>query len=132
VIGVDTDDARIAGGSADDSIVAGLGQNQILTGNGGTDTFILGGTDGSNYTISDFAGDDKLDFTISAGDFNVTAAADGHAVVQYAGSTINLLGVTPGDLSQANFILPTGSSVDFQDRQGNSGDGIFHHMAAHH
>ena len=41
VIGVNDDGATITGGPADDTIVAGLGQNQTLTGAGGKDTFMF-------------------------------------------------------------------------------------------
>lgn len=62
VIGVDTNGATIAGGSMDDTIVAGKGLNQILTGGAGEDRFVfLNG--GHVVTITDFQpGTDTLDF----------------------------------------------------------------------
>ena len=57
-------------------------------------------------TIIDFASDDKLGFMMKASDFIVTAAPDGHAVVQYGNNTVNMMGMAPADLSQANFVMP--------------------------
>ena len=106
VIGINDDNAVIAGGPADDTIVIGLGQNQQLTGGGGSDVFILGNQN-QTATITDFdASLDTLQFTMSARDFAVSAADDGHAVVTYAGNTINLIGVCPDQLDSSNFILP--------------------------
>ena len=106
VIGVNDDGAEISGGPADDTIVAGLGQNQMMTGGGGTDVFMVGDTQPQTVTITDFTADDKLGFMMKASDFNVMAADDGHAVVQYGGDTVNVMGMTPADLTQANFVMP--------------------------
>jgi peroxidase len=102
VIGVDGDNATISGqpGVAN-IIVAGLGNNQTLTGGGTSDTFEFIGPD-HNDTITDFqAGRDTLDFEntmqpLDFGDVSVTAATDGSAVVQVAGNTVQLAGV-PSD-----------------------------------
>jgi peroxidase len=111
VIGIDADNAVVAGGAADDTIVAGLGDNQTLTGGGGSNLFILNGT-GAHDTITDFSTtQDKLQFTMSATDFEVTAA-DGHAVVHYGNDVIDLLGVKPHEVSQANVILPGGTDIE--------------------
>ena len=106
VMGVNEDSAKVAGGPGDDTIVAGLGQDQTLTGGGGTDVFVVGGTQPRSVTIDDFTSDDKLQFTMKATDFNISAADDGHAIVQYGSDTVNVMGMTPFDLTQANFILP--------------------------
>lgn len=109
VMGVNHDNATISGGPADDTIVSGLGQNQQLTGGGGSDTFVFSAS-GVHDTITDFSpADDKLQFTMTAADFNITTAHDGHAVVDYGGDTISLPGVTPDQLSKANFVMPVGS-----------------------
>jgi hypothetical protein len=86
-------------------------------------------------TITDFsATDDTLKFAMSAADFRITAAQDGHAVIHYGNDAIDLLGVTPRELSQANFDLPAGSSTGDQNRGqhigGDSGHhGIFDHRS---
>jgi hypothetical protein len=51
---------------------------------------------------------------MSATDFAITAAPDGHAVVCYAADKIDLLGVTPGELNQAAIVLPAGASNGWQ------------------
>ena len=108
MIGIDADGAVISGGTADDTIVAGLGQNQMLTGGVGSDVFMFIGSD-QNATVTDFAAQtEKIEFTISADDLRVTKADDGHAVVHFGGNTINLPGVMPSELTQASFILPDG------------------------
>ena len=108
VIGGNTNGETITGGPADDTIVAGLGHDQRLTGGGGTDTFVFNAGYG-NDTITDFAPQDTVQFTMTAADFRVTAT-HGHAVAHYDGHTINLLGITPDQLSRSNFILPDSSS----------------------
>ncbi len=111
VIGIDDDDAVVAGGLEDDTIVAGLGQNQTLTGGGGSNVFVFM-SDGVHDTVTDFSPElDKLKFTLSADDFSVMAAGDGHAVIHYAGNVLDLLGVKPDDLSEKNFALPSGSNT---------------------
>jgi peroxidase len=104
VIGVNDDGATISGGPADDTIVAGLGQNQTLTGDGGKDTFVFI-TGGQTATVSDFTLDDVVRFQTTASDFKVISA-DCHAVVHYDGSTIDLRGVTADQLTASNFLLP--------------------------
>jgi peroxidase len=107
VMGIDADNATISGGPADDTIVAGLGQDQQLTGGGGNDVFVFN-TGGLRDTITDFSpADDKLEFTMTAHDFSLTAAGDGHAVVHYDGDTIDLPGVAPRQLTHDDFILPS-------------------------
>jgi peroxidase len=120
VIGVDTPDATIAGGPSDDTIVAGLGLNQILTGGGGSNVFIYNGT-GHTDSITDFnpavdkiqfqAGNDELasifqaaGATVSANDFA------GGTTVQFDGNTIQLNGVEATTLSASNFIFPPGTN----------------------
>jgi peroxidase len=112
VIGVNDDNATIAGGPADDTIVAGLGQNQTLTGGGGTDTFVFTTAGNVTDTISDFTTSDIVKFTMIASDFNVTSGANGQAAVTYDGNTLNLNGVTPDQLTASNFVLPSGASTN--------------------
>jgi hypothetical protein len=70
--------------------------------------------------VTDFS-PDKLEFTMSADDFRVTAADDGHAVIRYGDDVVNLLGVTPRQLSHANFMPPSGSDTAQQTCSGSSG-----------
>jgi Ca2+-binding RTX toxin-like protein len=122
----------IAGGPADDTIVAGLGNNQTLTGGGGGDVFVLSAT-GVHDKITDFSpADDTLKFAMSAADFKITAARDGHAVVHYGNDVVDLLGVTPRELSQANFVLPAGTDTGGHTRGANiGGDSAHHHFFDH-
>jgi Animal haem peroxidase len=132
VIGIDADNAVIAGGPADDTIVAGLGNAQMLTGGGGGDVFVLG-VSGVHDTITDFSpADDTLRFAMSPADFRITAAHDGHAVIHYGNDVVDLLGVAPRELSQANFDLPAGSNMGGQNRGPHIGDDSGHHRMFDH
>jgi len=108
VMGKPTDGASVIGGPADDTIVAGLGKNQTLTGGGGHNVFVFSYPN-ETATITDFNPKmDKVEFHMASGDFNVTSA-DGHAVLNYRDERINLLGVTPDQLSSTNYLfLPQG------------------------
>lgn len=98
VVGTDAPNAHLMGGPNDDTIVAGLGPDQLLTGNGGHDTFVFHG-DGHTASITDFdAGLDKLAFDMSPQDFKVTGA-DGHAVIQVSHNVVNLLNMTPDQVT---------------------------------
>ena len=109
VIGVDTDNAVIAGvPGVDNTIVAGLGNNQQLTGGGTSNTFMFLGS-GHNDTVTDFnPATDTLDFenTMSPMDFsNVTwsSAPDGSAILQVNGNTVQLTGVSELQVTAGNF-----------------------------
>jgi peroxidase len=111
VIGVNDDDATIAGSpGVDNTIVAGLGVNQQLTGGGSSDTFVFLGS-GHQDTVIDFSlGTDKLDFenSVTPGDFNsvtITPASDGSAVVTFDGNTITLSGIHPSQLDAGMFLF---------------------------
>ena len=101
VIGVDTDDAMIAG-SPDmaNTIVAGLGINQQLTGGGSSDTFVFIGP-GHHDLVTNFdPATDKLDFEgamtpMDFGQVGLSAAADGSVIVEANGNTIRLAGISP-------------------------------------
>lgn len=111
VIGIDADNAAIAGGPADDTIVAGLGTDQTLTGGGGADTFLFVNP-GTSDTITDFeAGLDDIRVTFSAADFNVSATPDGGSLIDYGDSRITVAGIAPSQLSAADFVLPPGSET---------------------
>ena len=109
VIGVDTDNATIAGSpEVDNTIVAGLGDNQQLTGGGTSNTFMFLGS-GHNDTVTDFnPATDTLDFenTMSPMDFsNVTwsSAPDGSAIMQVNGNSVQLTGVSELQVTAGNF-----------------------------
>jgi peroxidase len=134
VIGVDDAGAQISGGPADDTIVAGLGLHQILTGGGGNDVFVFVGG-GHNDTISDFNGSDLIQFQPSAtGDSTLRAAFSeanarvtvsdfrGGAVVRFDGNTITLKGVAAASLNLGNFLFPPGDSVRL-DQTHHAGNG---------
>ena len=104
VMGVDADNAMIAGSpDVDNTIVAGLGVNQQLTGGGSSNTFVFIGS-GHQDTVADFnPGTDKLDFenTMTPMDFSnvsLSETPDGWAVVEVNGNTIQLPGVSPSQV----------------------------------
>ncbi len=108
VIGVDTDNAAIAGTpGVDNTIVAGLGDNQQLTGGGTSNTFMFLGS-GHNDIVTDFnPATDTLDFenTRSPMDFsNVTwsSAPDGSAILQVNGNAVQLTGVSELQVTAGN------------------------------
>jgi Ca2+-binding RTX toxin-like protein len=84
--------------------------NQQLTGGGSTDTFMFLGS-GHNDTVTDFnVSADKLDFenTMTPADFSdvtISAGANGAAVVQFDGNTVQLAGVTPDQLGAGQFVF---------------------------
>ncbi|HEX4173158.1 MAG TPA: peroxidase family protein [Acetobacteraceae bacterium] len=105
VIGIDADNAVIAGSpGVDNTIVAGLGANQQLSGGGSSDTFVFLGS-GHQDTVTDFnPATDKLDFenTMTAMDFSnvdLSAAPDGSAVLRANGNTIQLTGIAESQVS---------------------------------
>lgn len=109
VMGIDADNALISGeAGVDNTIVAGLGLNQLLTGGGNSDTFeFLGG--GHQDTVTDFQiGVDKLDFEnltapTSFRDVLIGTGASGSAVVRVGGNMVTLTGVSPSQLSARDF-----------------------------
>lgn len=108
VIGTSANNAEINGTSGvDNTIVAGLGANQQLTGNGTSNTFVfLGG--GHDATITDFHPmTDKIDFeqTLGPADFSdvlVTPTNNG-SLVAYNTNTVQVNGVSPDQLSGGQF-----------------------------
>jgi peroxidase len=126
VIGVNTPGATITGSPYDDTIVAGLGLNQILSGGGGANVFQYNGS-GHTDSITGFnPAVDKIQFqsatntntsTLLSDVFqNATAAVDvrdfgGNAVVQFDGNTITLDGVRAASVTAADFLFPPGSTT---------------------
>jgi Ca2+-binding RTX toxin-like protein len=110
VIGVDDDNAQISSSpGVDNTIVAGLGNNQQLTGGGSTDIFVFFGG-GHNDTITDFNPQtDTIAFenTMSPADFSqVTIAASGNgSTVSFENNTIQVAGVAPGQLTSSQFLF---------------------------
>lgn len=119
VIGVDDPGATLAGGPGDDTIVAGLGLNQILAGGGGSNVFMYNGTGHADSIIDFNPGADKIQFqagnnelasvfqaagaTVSVNDFS------GGSIVQFDGNSITLNGVEAASLSAGNFLFPPGT-----------------------
>ncbi len=126
VIGVDDAGAKIAGGPADDTIVAGLGLHQILSGGGGSNVFVFDGS-GHSDRISDFDPKvDKIQFQAGSADelasvFEANRAAitisdfkDG-ALVEFDGNSITVAGVSASHLTSSNFLFPPGTNVGVLD-----------------
>jgi peroxidase len=109
VMGVDDDNAVIAGSpNVDNTIVAGLGTNQQLTGGGSSDRFVFLGP-GHSDLITDFnPATDVLDFeqTVTPADFSnviIDRAANGSSTAKFDGNTIQLAGLQPIQLNPAQF-----------------------------
>ena len=108
VIGVDDPNAVVAGGPMDDTIVAGLGLDQRLTGDGGHNTFVFLGS-GHTDTITDFKpGIDTIDFESSESkeepSLEIGTKQDS-VVLDYAGNAITLAGVSPHDFKASDVVL---------------------------
>jgi peroxidase len=111
VIGADANGAVIAGSpGVDNTIVAGSGVNQILTGGGSSDIFtLLGG--GHHDTVTDFNPKvDKIDFeglsrAASFHDLIIHGNSAGASVVEFGGNSVTLTGVHPASLSARNFLF---------------------------
>ncbi len=108
VIGIDDKGAMIAGtAGVDNTIVAGLGTNQLLTGGGTHDRFVfLGG--GHSDTVTNFQPKiDILDFegltkALSFHDVVMTQSG-GNTLVQVGGNNVTLPGIGISQLHAANF-----------------------------
>jgi peroxidase len=110
VIGIDADGAVIAGSpGVANTIVAGQGLSQILTGGGTSDTFEFLGS-GHYDTVTDFnPAVDTIDFEGSAQaasfrDLTIHGNSAGGAVVAFGGNSVTLTGVDPASLSARNFL----------------------------
>ncbi len=128
VIGVDDARATIAGGPADDTIVPGLGTNQILTGGGGKDTFVFVAGVPHVDTITDFTVADLIRFDqppstkpFASNDVLHVTAKDvaGSAVVSDGLNTVTLQGFAAGALSAANFFADPGTNIQFNVSGGH-------------
>jgi peroxidase len=107
VMGIDDDEAEIVGRSEDDTLVAGLGKKQIMTGLDGGDKFVFLKS-GHDVTITDFTpGEDIIDFELTAGDFSsveMTSMDDGSTLISMDDNTIRLAGVSSDELSSHDFM----------------------------
>jgi hypothetical protein len=110
IVGVDADDATVAGGPADDIIMAGLGVNQQLSGGGGRDSFVFlkpGGT----ATITDFTpGSDSIDFeatgtSTGSKPLSISTTGDGSTLLKLDGYTVTLADVRPERLSAGDVLF---------------------------
>ena len=112
VIGTNDDNATVAGQSGvDNTIVAGLGMNQQLTGGGTSNNFVFLAPQGYNDTITNFnPATDTIDFenTMTPADFShVSVKPDGNggAVVTYEQDTVNVAGIDPSQLTASQFVF---------------------------
>ena len=129
VIGIDADNAVIAGGPADDTIVAGLGRYQTLTGGGGGDVFILSATGvHDDHRLLACRRHTAIRHVGRRSDLIVLLV--GHYVTRIPFD--DLLGVAPHQLSQANFDLPAGSNTRSHDRESHFGGDSGHHRMLDH
>jgi len=107
VIGIDADNAAIAGGPGDDTIFAGKGLHQTLTGGGGADVFVFANPGKIDDTITDFnPEDDKLDLRGLLPDVVHVGVDSAGAVVRVGGASIHLAGVNSIALT-VNFVNQT-------------------------
>lgn len=121
VIGVNTNGAITAGGPAYDTIVAGLGLDQILTGGGGSDVFHFAGSSHRD-TIPDWNENDTIQFQPSPTSGSLSAMIrtatvtltdiNGGTRVSFDGNTITLAGVQAASLVASNFLLPPGNGLN--------------------
>ena len=113
LIGANEDNAVIVGGEHDDTIVAGLGQYQILTGNGGCDRFMFL-QDGHSATITDFdVNTDKIELALSPAEVGCvafTAADDGSAMIQWLDNTVTLAGVSADQMNAGHLAFGYGDA----------------------
>ena len=108
----DDDGASVTGQSGvDNTIVAGLGNNQQLTGGGTANNFVFLAPQGYNDTITDFnPSTDTIDFenTMTPADFsqvNITSDGNGGSNVSFQQDQINVAGVDPSQLTAQQFVF---------------------------
>ena len=122
MIGVDANGAVIAGSpGVDNTIVAGSGTNQVLTGGGSSDLFTFLGS-GHHDTVTDFNPKvDKIDFeglsrAASFHDLIIHGNSAGGSIVQFAGNSVTLTGVHSASLS-AQTSYSTGTILPWPRRR---------------
>jgi peroxidase len=130
VIGTNDDNATVAGQpGVDNTIVAGLGMNQQLTGGGTSNNFEFLAPTGYNDTITDFnPATDTIDFenTMTPADFSdvtITAGSCGSSMVSYHDDTIQVAGVAPSQLGSSQFIFNQQNPALAAQQQMNAMDG---------
>ncbi|WP_417827282.1 heme acquisition protein HasA [Thalassospira sp.] len=100
---LDTQSVEIEGSSGAD-VIGGFSQNDVLTGNGGADTFEFDTSSSfGNDTVTDFEdGTDLLDIDYAS----VTIGDDGagNALITHANGTVTLTGVDFNDLDATDFV----------------------------
>jgi len=103
-IGIDTPGAQISGGPADDTIVAGTGQNQTLTGGGGADTFVFLKA-GQHVSITDFdPAQDKIELQLPLRGFRIQQNGS-DTLVTDSSAKITLAGVDASTVTRNDFIF---------------------------
>lgn len=90
---------RLRGGNGTD-LLAGSGGRDVITGGGGADVFRFVGTTGTDR-ITDFQ--DGLDRIDLAGSYTVEAQ-NNNSLIRHDGGTILFLGITPDQITTADFL----------------------------
>ena len=101
-------DDTLLGGDGDDVLSGGMGQD-MMTGGAGSDRFLLAPEDATEI-ISDFNPGEDLLSVVGLGvpfeDISLAANGTGTDVIVGANVVATLLGVTPAELSETDFVLP--------------------------
>jgi hypothetical protein len=109
VIGIDADNAVIQGQTGVvNTLVAGAGANQVLIGNGTSDTFVFLGSGHRDTVVGFTPGADTIAFQqlsheMDFRDLTITGSSNGSTLVQGGGNSILLVGVSAGQLSAHDF-----------------------------
>ncbi|MEM7210352.1 MAG: Ig-like domain-containing protein [Pseudomonadota bacterium] len=96
---------RLDGNAGDDLLIGGLG-NDVLEGGGGTNTFAVGTNSGADLVLDFDVRVDLIDLRNVGQTFSDLILLDlgGRTLIQHAGGTVVLNGVSPPQLTVANFI----------------------------
>ena len=101
------DHDRVSGGSGNDTLYGGRG-NDTLLGDGGQDDFVFATGDGKDRIVGFQDGLDLIVITKGAESFAeivFTVKSNGDAVASFADVQITFAGITPGQLTDADFLF---------------------------
>jgi Ca2+-binding RTX toxin-like protein len=115
IVGTDYSDKLV--GDAGNNVIEGGDRRDILTGGGGSDTFVFRNLGEGRDTITDFTGDDL--FQISAAGFGGGLVADVPLSLTAAATGVFVSGATPAPISNnASFLYDTAKGLLSFDRDG--------------